>query len=44
MYIFTKDTTERVIYELLLKLMTKGQKKLFIEAGLWTAGAVRPKG
>lgn len=44
MYIFTKDTTERVIYELLLKLMTKGQKKLFIEAGLWDRRGRPPKG
>lgn len=44
MYIFTKDTTERVIYELLLKLMTKGQKKLFIEAGLLDRRGRPPKG
>lgn len=44
MFILPKDTAERAIYELILKLITKGQKKLFIEAGFLDRRGRPPKG
>lgn len=44
MFILSKDTAERAIYELILKLITKGQKKLFIEAGFLDRRGRPPKG